>query len=233
MGLLDAFKVRKAITLHNKGDLAGAKAAYESLYAAQVMDAAYLLPYTVLLLREGGQEEAQLVKDILKKVEKLPGLSQTQKTEIHVNYACAQFKLGRLPEAIQLLEASHKHFPCGTTYQTLGYLYVEAGDAEKGLPFNEAALEYDDEDPIVLDNLGQLYYRVLKDPEKALPYFEKAIELKEGQIDTLYFLSRYDLEKGDTAAAREKLEKALNGRFSPLNYAKKDMLLRELDQLPA
>ena len=71
MGLLDAFKVRKAITLHNKGDLTGAKAAYESLYAAQVMDAAYLLPYTVLLLREGGQEEAQLVKDILKKVEKI------------------------------------------------------------------------------------------------------------------------------------------------------------------
>lgn len=231
MGLMSSIKARKAIALHNKGDLNGARAIYESLWAEGVVDPVYLLPYTILLLREGGAQEAELVKEILRKVEKCPGLSQQQKTEIHVNYAVAQYKLGHLPEAIQLLEASHQKCPCGSTYQTLGYLYVEAGDSEKGLPFDQAALEYDDEDPIVLDNVGQLYYRVLKDPEQAIGYFQKAIELKEGQIDTLYFLSRYDLEKGDKAAAREKLEKALNGRFSPLNYATKEKIQAELDQL--
>ncbi len=56
MGLFDAIKVRKAITLHNKGDLKAAQAAYAELYDAQVMDPSYLLPYTVLLLREGGDE---------------------------------------------------------------------------------------------------------------------------------------------------------------------------------
>ena len=231
MGLMDAFKVRKAITLHNKGDLQGARAAYEALYAAGVMDQNYLLPYTILLLREGGEEEAEKVKEILRKVEKLPGLSPQQRTEIHVNYACAQYKLGHLPEAIHLLEVSHQKNPCGSTYQTLGYLYVEAGDAEKGLPFNEAALEYDDEDSICLDNMGQLYYRVLNDKEKALEYFKKALEYKDSQIDTLYFLSRYDLEAGDREAAKEKLEKALGGRFSPLNYATKDLIQKELKQL--
>ena len=233
MGLLDTFKVRKAVMLHNKGDIKGARAAYESLYGAGVMDATYLLPYTIILLREGGDEEAEKVKEILRKVEKMPGLSQQQRTEIHINYACAQYKLGHLPEAIHLLEASHQKNPCGSVYQTLGYLYVEAGDAEKGLPFNEEALEYDDEDPIVLDNLGQMYYRVLNDKEKALPYFKKAIELKDSQIDSLYFLSRYDLEAGDTAAAKEKLETALDGRFSPLNYAKKEMIEAELAKLKA
>ena len=231
MGLMDAFKVRKAITLHNKGDLQGARAAYEALYAAGMMDQNYLLPYTILLLREGGEEEAEKVKEILRKVEKLPGLSPQQRTEIHVNYACAQYKLGHLPEAIHLLEVSHQKNPCGSTYQTLGYLYVEAGDAEKGLPFNEAALEYDDEDSICLDNMGQLYYRVLNDKEKALEYFKKALEYKDSQIDTLYFLSRYDLEAGDREAAKEKLEKALGGRFSPLNYATKDLIQKELEQL--
>ena len=231
MGLMDAFKVRKAITLHNKGDLQGARAAYEALYAAGGMDQNYLLPYTILLLREGGEEEAEKVKEILRKVEKLPGLSPQQRTEIHVNYACAQYKLGHLPEAIHLLEVSHQKNPCGSTYQTLGYLYVEAGDAEKGLPFNEAALEYDDEDSICLDNMGQLYYRVLNDKEKALEYFKKALEYKDSQIDTLYFLSRYDLEAGDREAAKEKLEKALGGRFSPLNYTTKDLIQKELEQL--
>ena len=57
---------------------------------------------------------------------------------------------------------------------------------------------------------------------------EKAIEIKDSQIDSLYFLSRYDLAAGDSAAAKEKLEKALGGRFSPLNYAKKEMIREEL-----
>ncbi len=231
MGLMDVFKVRKAITLHNKGDLKGAREAYEALYAAQVMDVSYLLPYTILLLREGGTEEAEKVKEILRKVEKFPGLNQQQRTEIHVNYACAQYKLGNLAEAIHLLEASHKKCPCGSVYQTLGYLYVEAGDSEKGVPFNEEALEYDDEDSIVLDNMGQMYYRVLNDKEKALEYFKKALEIKDSQIDTLWFLSRYDLEAGDKEAAKEKLEKALDGRFSPLNYVNKEMIQKELETL--
>ncbi len=231
MGLMDTIKVRKALAMHQKGDLQGAKAAYEALYAAQVMDPSYLLPYTILLLREDNPESAEKVKAILRKVEKVPGLNQQQRTEVHVNYACAQFILGHLPEAIQLLEASHQRTPCGLTYQTLGYLYVEAGDAEKGLPFNEAALEYDDEDAIVLDNMGQLYYRVLNDKEKALEYFTRAHALKEDQIDTLYFLSRYDVENGDTAAAKEKLEHALEGRFSPLNYAKKARIQEALAAL--
>jgi len=78
-----------------------------------------------------------------------------------------------------------------------------------------------------------MYYRVLNDKEKALPYFKKALEFKEGQIDTLYFLAQYDIEAGDKQAAVEKLEKALAGRFSPLNYAKKEMIEELLKTLRA
>ena len=102
---------------------------------------------------------------------------------------------------------------------------------EKALAFNLEAVDYDDEDPICLDNLGQMYYRVLQDPEKARPFFDKAHELKPEQIDTLYFLSRYDLEKGDRAAALEKLRKAVEGRFSPLNYCDREQTLREIAAL--
>ena len=93
--------------------------------------------------------------------------------------------------------------------------------------------DYDDEDSIVLDNLGQTYYRLLNDKEKAKEYFEKAIEIKPGQIDTLYFLAQYDLEAGDKEAAKEKLEKAMEGRFSPLNHATKEMVQELLNKLNA
>ncbi len=104
---------------------------------------------------------------------------------------------------------------------------------QKALAFNQEAVEYDDEDSVSLDNLAQTYYRVIGDKEKALEWFRKAIALKENQIDTLWFLSRYDVEKGDYAAAIAKLEKALSSRFSPLNKVTKAEVEAEVARLKA
>ncbi|MCH5286480.1 MAG: hypothetical protein J1E43_03590 [Christensenellaceae bacterium] len=102
---------------------------------------------------------------------------------------------------------------------------------QKVLLFNKEAVDYDEEDPICLDNLAQTYYRCLGDKETAKPLFEKAHQIKPGQIDTLWFLSRYDLEAGNTGAAIEKLETALEGRFSPLNFTNKAMIEAEIERL--
>lgn len=104
---------------------------------------------------------------------------------------------------------------------------------EKARVFLEEAVEYDDEDPVVLDNMGQFCYRCLGDKQGAKSWFEKAIALKEGQIDTLWFLSRYDLEAGNKQAAIDKLTLASEGRFSPLNYKTKDEVLAEIERLKA
>lgn len=104
---------------------------------------------------------------------------------------------------------------------------------EKARAFCMEAVEYDDEDAVCLDNLGQFFYRVCGDPAAAKEWFDKAIAVKPGQIDTLWFLSRYDLEAGNKEAALEKLTKALDGRFSPLNYVTKDDIQKEIDKLKA
>ncbi len=116
---------------------------------------------------------------------------------------------------------------------TLTPLEAYEQGVEKGLAFCQEAVAYDDEDPVCMDNIGQFYYRVLGDKEAARKWFDKAHELKPGQIDTLWFLSRYDLEKGDRAAALEKLEKCMEGRFSPLNYADKNRISQEIQRLKA
>ena len=108
-----------------------------------------------------------------------------------------------------------------------------AAKLEKAKKLLEDALDYDDEDPVCLDNKGQFLYRVMGDKAAAKEWFEKAHELKPGQIDSLWFLSRYDLENGDKAAAIEKLEIALEGRFSPLNYMDKASVQAELDRVKA
>lgn len=102
---------------------------------------------------------------------------------------------------------------------------------DKMFAFIQESVDYDDEDPICLDNLGQAYYRVTGEKDKAKEWFEKAHAEKDSQIDTLWFLSRYDLEAGDKAAAIAKLEKALDGRFSPLNFCTKDMVQEEVERL--
>ena len=112
-------------------------------------------------------------------------------------------------------------------------LLDEQWEAYKAKAFKllEDSIEYDEEDPVCLDNMAQYHYRVLGDKAAAKPWFDKAHEEKPTQIDSLWFLSRYDLDAGDKAAAIEKLETAVEGRFSPLNYADKAMIEAELKRL--
>lgn len=214
MGMFTVIKARNAASKYAKGDVQGALDLFKEAMDEGLTDLRYILNYSVLLIR---QERYQEARDLLVKVQKYP-MTDDQRRQLFVNYATCVYKMGEIQKGIELLERQHQKQPSGMVYETLGYLYIEAGETEKALAFNTEAYEYDDEDSITLDNLGQTYYRLLGDKEKAKEYFEKAHELKPSQIDTLYFLAQYDLEAGDKAAAKAKLEKALEGRFSPLNY---------------
>lgn len=229
--MFESFKIRAALMSHQKGDIEKAKTAYEELYSNGIIRGSYILPWSILLLREGGEENYKKVKEILAKVQKAPDIDAERRSDLLMNFAVADFKLGNTEKALELMERNHQSHPCGNSYGALGYMYIAAGMTEKALEFNTGALEYDDEDPVILDNLGQIHYRLLSDEDKALEYFEKAHELKPGQIDTLWFLSRYDLKKGDTEAAIEKLETALEGRFSPLNFVTAADVEKEIARL--
>lgn len=132
------------------------------------------------------------------------------------------------PEAEASTEAAEEQ-PKVKTQEDIDREWQEGID--KMFAFIQESVDYDDEDPVCLDNLGQAYYRVTGEKDKAKEWFEKAHAEKDSQIDTLWFLSRYDLEAGDKAAAIAKLEKALDGRFSPLNFCTKDMVREEVERL--
>lgn len=222
------FKGQKAARLQSKGNYDEARKEYAEAYAAGMNDPRLLLAYSVLLIRA---YEFEAAKELLVKTQKAPGITAEQKSQLFMNYAVCCFKLGDIQRGIDLLEKQHQRQPTGLIYGTLGCLYVEAGMTEKALSYNQEALAYDDEDPICLDNMGQTYYRLVGDKAKAKEYFDAAHKIKPGQIDTLWFLSRYDLEAGDAAAALEKLRTALEGRFSPMNYASKEMVEKEIQRL--
>ena len=220
MGMFSIFKARNAGVKYAKGDVEGALQLYKEAMADGLTDMRYILSYSATLIREGHYAEA---RELLVKVQKYL-MTDDQRCQLFVNYASCVYKMGEVHKGIELLERQHEKQPSGIVYETLGYLYVEAGETDKAIAFNTEAYEYDDEDSITLDNLGQAYYRLAGDKEKAKEYFEKAIAIKPGQIDTLYFLAQYDLEEDNKEAAKIKLEKALEGRFSPLNYVTREQI---------
>lgn len=243
MGFFDKYKAenagRKAYGLHVLGNrlyeqdkTAEAKVKHEK--ALELYDEAikggctkvsYVMAYGVLLLRFSRFDEA---KELFLKAESTPGITRAEKHQLRINFAICQWKLGQLDSAISNLKIAMSETPTGMLYGSLGYILIEkarqTGDFAEAIEFNNKALEYDDEDAVVLDNLGQLYL-AMGDKEKALPYFKKAHENKPRQVDTLYYLAKLSAEDGDTKQAIDYLNSALDGNYSALCTTTRDQAL--------
>ena len=217
----------KALTAHSKGDYRTALKLYEEAYEKGMDKPRLLRGYSVLLIRTSQFDKAL---EVLKRMEKMP-MDAKEKNDLHINYAIILWQKGHLDRAMEILEDEFRHTKNGTLYSIIGYLKIEQGDAEEAIRFNKEALEYDDEDPVFLDNLGQTYYRLVGDKETARIYFDKAIALKPKAIDTNYFLALYDIENGDIESAKDRLDTARVGMFSPLNYATPEMIDAKRDEL--
>ena len=217
----------KALTAHSKGDYRTALKLYEEAYEKGMDKPRLLRGYSVLLIRTSQFDKAL---EVLKKMEKMP-MDAKEKTDLHINYAIILWQKGHLDRAMEILSDEFRRAKNGTLYSIIGYLKIEQGDAEEAIRFNKEAIEYDDEDPVFLDNLGQTYYRLVGDKETAKIYFDKAIALKPKAIDTNYFLALYDIENGDIESAKERLDTARVGMFSPLNYATPEMIDAKRDEL--
>ena len=227
MGFVGNLAGQKAVAAQKKQDYAAALKLYREAMEKGMDRPALVRNYGYLLVRQGQFDEAL---EILARAEKLSGNSESDRSDIIAYYAIALWKKGRLPEAVDLLKRRLAHGNNSTLYSVLGFLMIETGDADAALEFNAKALDYDPEDPIFLDNMGQTYYRLLQDGVKARRCFEKALEKKPNAIDTNYCLALMALDEGRKEEAKQKLETALKGNFTPLNYATPEKIRSALER---
>lgn len=228
MSFLANFTGNRALRAHNKGDYSTALKLYEEAYKGGMDKPILLRGYAILLIRTSQFDKAE---EVLGRLKTVPGFKETDLSEMNTNMAVVVWQKGDIDKALDLLRGELKKRKTGTIYSILGYLMIEKGDPEAALAFNKEALEYDDNDPVFLDNMGQVLYRLYGDKEGAKPYFERAIEQRPGSIDTCYFLAQYAIEAGDKEKARKYLETAKKGRTSPLNYATPVMIEKKLKSL--
>jgi tetratricopeptide (TPR) repeat protein len=215
--LYDAGKADEARAKHR-----AALEQYESAISKGCERAAYIMAYGVLLLRFDQFEKA---RDVFLKAEKIPGLSKVEKRQLRINFAICQWKLGNLDRAIEQLQIARQDGANSMIYGSLGFMLIEkgerGGDYTEAIAFNREAYKYDEDDAVVLDNMGQLHLR-MGEREKALEYFKRAHEIKPRQVDTLYYLAYLAIESGDSESAREYLDTALSGNFSALSTIKRE-----------
>lgn len=212
---------------HLRGNIESAEKTYRKAYEKGMNAPVPLGTYGVLLLRKGEYEDAlMLFNQALKDKTLKPKL----RSNIRMNRSLAYFKLGEIEKAIVALEDIHKKFRSVRVYQSLGYVYIMAGEYEKALAYNQEALEYDDEDPVILDNMGQLYYAT-GDFEKARKYFEDAYSHRKDQVDILYHLSQVEEHDGNMEAALEYARQANECAINTLNDVTPDEVRQRYSRL--
>lgn len=177
--------------------------------------------YAYYLLREGETQRAEEIYNHL--------LSQNLKPELRLklrsDLAVLYLKTGRIDEALEELEDVTVHYINTTTYGTLGYLYLLKDNRRKAEQYNKEAYAYNSEDPVILDNMVQLYIKMGRFDE-AKKYGDKLIEKKpyfvEGYYDTAYVY----MKLGDFEKAEEIFEMGKDCRITFMSTVKEDELAR-------
>ena len=189
---------------------------YQKSYDAGYREANILMAWAVLLMRF---EKCEQARDLLLLSEQVGGMDQKEKKQLRINFAINQWKLGELDKAIENLEIAGSNGMTSMIYTALGFFYIEKGkemgDFSKAEEFNFSALEYDDEDAGVLDNIGQLYY-AKGETDKAYEYFAKAFNVKPSQVATLYYIAKINYERGNYEKALAFINECVKGNFSAL-----------------
>lgn len=240
----------QANDFQRRGRVAEAKVKYDE--AMKLYDEAYkagcrkngiLMSYSVLMMRFGMFKQA---RELMKEISQLGHMNEDTHFELRVNYSICLWRLGILDKAIETIRYAGKHSKNSSYYSILGTCLVEeagrTGAFEDARVLLDEAMEYDDEDAATLDNYGE-YYRLLGlktagegDAEeaarlraKAKDCFERALKAKANQVTTLYALAKFAIEDGDTARARELVDKAIlhsSSRVCPVS-------IEELQQMKA
>lgn len=187
----------------------------------------YVIYACYMFLRYGEPEKC--VK-YLETASALKGLTAAQKAELASTNGLYLWKVGRLAEAEAEFKKAHEISKNSSTYSQLGFILLEEKKLDEAMAFNTEAMEYNDSDPSIMDNMAMTYLHSDM-PNKALELYEKIME-KGTRMPVIYYNYAVLLEKlGRLAEAEEALTTALRYKFSYIAAVSRDEVEKKLHSI--
>lgn len=217
----------KGKKLYDAGDKDGAIKWYGKAIKVHSCRPRTFISYGYLLLIEGKVDEA---REIIARTEN-DSLDPREKINYYTTKALIEWKSNNLNSAIEILEEANKDLKALMIYESLGYLLVISKDYDKALQFNLEAYDYDSNDEIIIDNLGETYY-FLGQYDKSKELYENLIKRNLSFPEPFYYLALIYLTENREDEAKELLEKALScpqGFLTALSKEDIEKALKKLD----
>ena len=175
------FLSNKARKLFAEGNVEEADIVMKKASTAAPKNAMIHSIYGFMLLKMGKVDEAEKNLELAKNLAK----TDDEKNSINSSVALLLWKKGLLDEAIHEMEVLTENYKTSATYSTLGFLYIEKGDMEKALEYNQEAYDFNSSNAVILDNYATVLF-LRGDYEKAGNVFSELMSKQPGFPDAYF-----------------------------------------------
>lgn len=199
---------------------------YKRAYSTRRCKPVVVISYAYLLLKAGKTEDAGKILNTLAN----SGLNLDDKMNAKSNLALVAWKKGNIDEALEILEEVYKTYKNTTVYGSLGYMLILKGDLERALAFNLEAYEYNNNNNVIQDNLGQTYF-LRGEYDKAEEIYASLMSTNPGVPGINYNYGLLLASTGRHEKALEYMKKALSLDINPLSGVTEEEIRNKIQQL--
>lgn len=211
---------------YDAGDMKGAAEWFEKCYKSGNANISLKASYAYILLKAGETDKAHEVLKPLLNVK----MSSDEEITVKSNYALVLWKKNDIDGAVDVMERLLEKYKNTLVYENLGYFLMLKGDFNRALELNLEAYNYNSDDKIIMDNLGQNYF-MLGDNDKSIEIYEKLMDRKPEFPEPYYYYGCALAASGRLKEGLEAMKKGVDYKFSPLSTIDKEQMENKIREL--
>ncbi len=200
---------------------------YEKAINKKGLNIDYLIYAPYVFLRYGYEEKCL---NALNKVREIKALTSYQKKNFLTTKGLYLWKTGNGEEAEKAFLEAHNSGADSQTYSHVGFILLENKKYDEAYEFNKEAMEYNEDDISIMDNMALSHYHK-GETDEALSLYDKIME-KGTRFPVVYYNHALTLiASGDREKAKEQLREALTYKFSHIAAVSKEEIEAKLKEL--